>query len=596
VRGRIAGGWPEGSEKRRNPRREDGSSGLLPTGEDGTPQRQGVQSDGPAYPGAARSRHGSVPLALSALLVSAALSTLLAPASALGASPAGEQQLRVVVVPLLGVGDLGDLADRGAVGLLVPGAGPTVSERSALASLSRGAVRNSLRGGLPAGDALIAVEHAGEIPREGPAIVLALPRGGEQPNDRRYGIAVIAPGYRGLLTSDSTRITGLVSVADVAATALGAEGALGSRPVADPAGALERLDRRIRDNGDARLAAALVAAAGLLASALLGRGRAAVLAFGTVLVANLVLGALAVSAPWATGLGMALAVAAAPALAHALRSPLAAGGALAAVLAGYLAALAADPSLVALSPLGPTQNSRFYGLSNLLSALLLVPALVAAASLGRALGRPAAGLVASLALALAGISRFGADGGGAITLAVAFATLAMLSADRRRAGLAAGVATASAVAVLLALDAATGGSSHVTRAAGGGSGGVADALGERAVLSWERATDRPWAGALVAAGTLLLVVMAARLLRSGLPRTVLGLPLAAASATAASLIVNDSPLEVIAAGLLAFLALRALVLEAAAGSPAGGYGTSASTRAAKASISAEPTSAPSSSR
>jgi hypothetical protein len=495
-------------------------------------------------------------------------------------------------VPRLDLGDLQEVADRGAVGLLVPGAGPTVSGRSALASLSRGAVRNSLRGGLPTGDALIAVEHANAVPRDGPAIVLALPRGGEQPNDRRYGIAVVAPGYEGLLTSSSTRIAGLVSVADVAAAALGGEGALGSRPAGDPVAALERLDRRIRDNGAARLAAALTAGAGVLLLAFLGKGRAAVLAFGTVLAANLALGALAVSEAWAAGLGTALAVAAAVPLAHLLRSPLALGSALAALIAGYLVAMAADPALVALSPLGPTQNSRFFGLSNLLSALLLLPALVATASLGRALGRPAALLVAALALAVTGVSRLGADGGGTVTLAVGFATLALIASERGRAGLAAAVAAAAAVVALLAVDAGTGGSSHVTRAAGTGSGGVAAALGERAALSWARATDRPWVAALVAGGAVLLALLAARLVRSGLPRAALALPLAFAAATAVSLAVNDSPLEVIAVGLLGFLALRAEAVEEAAGR----YETSASTRDAKASISSEPTRAPSSSR
>jgi hypothetical protein len=524
----------------------------------------------------------------------ALLAALAGPAAA--ASLSDEQRFRVVVIPGLDLGELGALTDRAAVGLLVPGAGPTVSERSALASLARGEARNSLRGGLPAGDSVIAVERADAIPRDGRAIVLALPQGGDQPNDRRYAVAVIAPGYEGLLRSSSTRIAGLVSVADVAATALGREGALGSQPARDPVGALERLDRRIRDNGPARIAASLVIWAGVLILAFVGRGRAAVLAFGTALAANLVLGSLEISEPWAAGFGAALAVAAAVPLARVLRSPLAFGGALAAVLAGYVVVLGADPLLVALSPLGPTQNSRFFGLSNLLSALLVVPALVAAATLRKALGWPAAVLVAALALVLAGVSRFGADGGGTITLAVAFATLALVSSERTRAGLAAGFAAVAAVVALLALDAGTGGSSHVTRAAGGGSESVAAALGERAALSWARATDRLWVAALVAAGVLVLVLLVVSLLRSGLPRAALALPLAAAAATAVSLVVNDSPLEVMAAGLASVLALRALAVEAAPASPAAGYGTSAPTRPAKASIAPWPTRAPSSSR
>src|SRR5687768_3671262 len=65
----------------------------------------------------------------------------------------GEAQattFRVVVVPEY---ELGGIV--GAVGLLVPGAGPETSEAMARAALVRGEVRNSLRGGLPEGPPLI---------------------------------------------------------------------------------------------------------------------------------------------------------------------------------------------------------------------------------------------------------------------------------------------------------------------------------------------------------------------------------------------------------------------------------------------------------
>ena len=54
-----------------------------------------------------------------------------------------------VVVPGLELSDLAPLHGRAAIGLLVPGAGPRVSEASARAALTRGEVRNSLRGGFP---------------------------------------------------------------------------------------------------------------------------------------------------------------------------------------------------------------------------------------------------------------------------------------------------------------------------------------------------------------------------------------------------------------------------------------------------------------
>ena len=67
---------------------------------------------------------------------------------------------------------------------------------------------------------LIHVTQATEIPAHGPAIVIGLPPATSAPNDRRYPIAVIGRGYHGLLHSSLTRVPGVVSIADVARTAL----------------------------------------------------------------------------------------------------------------------------------------------------------------------------------------------------------------------------------------------------------------------------------------------------------------------------------------------------------------------------------------
>ena len=179
---------------------------------------------------------------------------------------ASAQERRVVVVPGLEPGDLAALKDRGAVGLLVPDAGPRTSGARARAALERGAVRNSVLGGLPEGEARLDVETAGAVP-SGPAIVLGLPTGGEQPNKRRYPIAVLGEGYRGVLTSDSTRIPGLVSIVDVAPTALGEDGALGSSADDDPLGTLEDLDERIEANRDAKTVVLLLSLALIVAVA-----------------------------------------------------------------------------------------------------------------------------------------------------------------------------------------------------------------------------------------------------------------------------------------------------------------------------------------
>ncbi|HET8740980.1 MAG TPA: hypothetical protein VFM41_00030, partial [Gaiella sp.] len=100
-------------------------------------------------------------------------------------------------------------AGSGAIGLAVPGAGPTVTRESALHTLLTGQVQSSLLGGVAAGTPLI---ELGKGPP--PATLVVLPPPGRSENDR-YPIAV-TPGPRGVLTSDSTRIDGLVSLADVA--------------------------------------------------------------------------------------------------------------------------------------------------------------------------------------------------------------------------------------------------------------------------------------------------------------------------------------------------------------------------------------------
>jgi hypothetical protein len=485
--------------------------------------------------------------ALAILGLLAALFASFAPASA------AAQAFRVVVVPGLEVGDLHALEDRGAVGLLVPGAGPETSARSAQAALERGAVRNSLRGGLPPGPTLITVE-TGRVPRTGPAIVLALPRGGDQPNDRRYPVAVLAPGYRGLLTSDSTRIPGLVSVADVAPTALGRADELGSNPDTRPTDELERLDERIDDNNDARKTLTRLVAALILMLALVAP-RAAVLGVALVLVGNLVLGAVAVDSQALLIVAVGLSVLAGAALARVVRSPAAVGAVLAGTLAAYLAAFLADERWVALSPLGPTQNARFYGLSNLLATLLLVPALAGGALLARqrlALLAP----VAMLAFVVVAGNRFGADGGGAIVLAVGFAVLtaSLAGLGRRALALAVGGALVLAVAAI-GLEAALGASSHITRALEGGPGGLAADLRDRLSLSFAHATAHWQNTTIVVVGVAALALLGARLLRSPLPLAERALPLAFLAAIATSLVVNDSPVEVAMTGLACYVAV-----------------------------------------
>src|SRR4029453_16364121 len=102
------------------------------------------------------------------------------------------------------------------------------------------------------------------------------------------------------------------------------------------------------------------------------------------------------------------------------------GLACAAILAAYLVSMGLDAETVALSPFGPSQSGRFYGINNLLETMLLVPSLLGAALLGRA-----GVAVGALAFVTIGGARFGADGGGIVVLAVAYLVLVLRLRDRR---------------------------------------------------------------------------------------------------------------------------------------------------------------------
>jgi hypothetical protein len=424
----------------------------------------------------------------------------------------------------------------GVFGLVVPDAGPTTSEARARASLLRGEVRNSLHGDPPSGPARL------RRCRGFRQAIVGIPAGGEQPNDRRYVVHYPLDHPGGLFASESTRIPGLISIADVAH-----DDRITISRRDDPVGYLRDLDERIRDNGRARLPGGIIATLIIAALAFL-LPRAAVLAFATLAATNLLLGAAGISEPWLVVALLAAGTLAAVPLALVLRSSLAVGLALAAVVAAYFVALGVEGIWISLSPLGPSQNGRFYGLSNLLETILLVPALAAAALLARRWGWPAFAAVALLALVTVAGSRFGADGGGAIVLAAGYAVLAVLLLGGGRRAVVASAAIAAAAVALVAVDALAGPATHVGETVRGGPGELAADLGNRVVLSWRRATDSAVVAAVVVASILALAVLVARGPRRPLP-------LAVAAAIAVSLVVNDSPREVALGGLVAYLAV-----------------------------------------
>jgi mono/diheme cytochrome c family protein len=410
--------------------------------------------------------------------------------------------------------DPADYADEAAVGLLVPGAGPTVTREAALAALLRGKLEHGLLGGIASGENRIELGGPG-----GPEILVSLPPPGRSDNDVRYPIALV--GQRGLLTSDSTRIDGLVSVTDVATGRL--------RLVADdePAEALERLDDRIERNSRWRLPLTIALAALLIGLAFLRPGLA-IRALLVALAANLWL------SPWLALLtGIAV-----------LALPL--GWACAAILAAYLLALGLDAETVALSPLGPSQSGRFYGVNNLLETLLLAPALIGAALLGRA-----GVLVAALAFLTIGGNRFGADGGGIVVLAAAYLVLWLRLRGEPLTWRLGGLVFAGAVGlalVLVGLDAATGGSSHVTDAVGDGPVALAGDIADRIELSIRRTAASFGATVVVLGSLAILAAVAFRARRSPVLDAFL-------VAIAVSLLVNDTPGDVLGAGAAIALAL-----------------------------------------
>lgn len=399
-------------------------------------------------------------------------------------------------------------AETGAIGLAVPGAGPTVTREAALRTLLTGKVASSLIGGPKHGRPLVTL---GQGPP--PDTLVVLPPRGKSEN-ARYPIAV-APGPRGVLTSDSTRIDGLVSLADVA------HGDLEVVTVDDPVATLERLEDRIERNDRIRLPLTVLVG-GIAYIVALFAPRFAPRVLLVALAANL----------WLAGWWLVALVALA-----ALALPL--GVACAAVLAAYLVVLGLDPGAVALSPFGPSQAGRFYGVSNLLETMLLVPALIGAARLGRA-----GAAVAALALVTVAGSRFGADGGGLIVLLAAYGTL-LLRTTHARLGAARLVAVAAAAValglVLVAVDAALGGSSHVTHAVGGGPGELLGDLGDRLEISARRTFESFGPAFAALASLAVLLFVASRRPRGPLTDAMLvGLLV--------SLLVNDTPGDVLGIG------------------------------------------------
>jgi len=474
-------------------------------------------------------------------------------AAALGAlALAGGAHAATVEVVVVPASTVESRAGDGAVALMPPSDSGSVSRAGAIAALVRGKTRKSLLGGHVTGKRLI---ELGRKPGADVSILVSLPPTGKHANDRRYPVAIVGGRYRGLLTSPSTRLAGLVSIADIAPTAVslsrGEKPRLGS--TAGTLGDLETLDMRLRHQQSARNWSVAILTFAALALSLLGLAlssarltRAGLLGAPLAFTFAVVLSGFDVTRPAILLPTLAVLTVGVSIAGGALLSDQSLAWAFVGLIAAYLVVLAAKPTWAALAAIGPnpSEGGRFYGSSNLTTSILLTIALFTAGALGRRSVIP----VALLSIVTVGWSRAGADGGGIVVLVAAFAALWILLSNGRLTARALALAGALAVGVglaLVGLDAATGGSSHVTRKVGDGPIPLLDELGDRLHISIDRLTTS-WHAALVFA----IAIVALFVLFTRPPRFAVGDALMVGIAV--SLLINDTPQHVAAAGAVSY--------------------------------------------
>ena len=458
-------------------------------------------------------------------------------------------QAGVVVVDRISDATWATLARRGAVGLLRAGYGPTTNRRRALAELVRGTEVNARLGGVPSGRPLLNTNKASVYPNCRSCIVVQLPpRGAPTANNRLYRIAVIGQGFHGLLTSPTTHIPGLVSIVDIAPTALGhTSSTLSWTPSQHAIGQLNKLGQAIHANNRLKFPVLFILAGVMLALALLGL-RAAVTAVPAALLVNLVLGVGEVSNEVllcaAVSAGTALV---ALALARLCRSESALLALYGGVVALYAFVMVRRPEWQAVNPFGPTQNSRFWGIGNQVETLLLAPLLA-----GALLARRRFGIVGFVVFGVFGLvvmtdNRLGADGGGAIALGIALAVLGTRLFRLGAKGFV-GLLGSAAIAVLwiVSRGLAERGPNHLRSAFADHGAGLISSLQSRVPLSY-----LPALHAWQIVVPLLFVLAAAFGLawRAARQRSTRDVLLAFGVAIVTSLLVNDSAAYELAGGI-----------------------------------------------
>jgi hypothetical protein len=456
----------------------------------------------------------------------------------------GSAEARIVTVLVLEGEQPPAVRAGGAVGLYVAGRGLYVSREEALADLGVEARPEPL--------------PCGPLQRCPIEIFVSVPPLGAQRNTRRFEITIRGGGYRGLLVSDSTRIPGLIAIDDVAETVRaleeGRDPPISSREQPNPRAELVELDERLSDARRAQPPATVALAVvliGLVAVSLLARSaavaRAALLFPLFAILFAIAVAALELTGPVATTSAVLLALPVALVTAR-LR-----GDAFGLVVAGAIAVLgivlATSPETNALAAIGPHpwNGGRFYGITNQVETLLLGAALAAGAALAdlRVLS------LAALCVVVVGASSIGADGGGIVVLAVAFAVLWVRLGHRHPAWLALAVGLGAGA---VALDAFVGGSGHVIDSVRGGPGELWEAFERRIRLSWSIATSSVFQAAVFVAGIGLLAWFGTQRPRAVAVDAFL-------AGIAVSLLANDSPTKVAGFGAVMCGALRAWSVE-----------------------------------
>lgn len=208
---------------------------------------------------------------------------------------------------------------------------------------------------------------------------------------------------------------------------------------------------------------------------------------------------------------------------------------------------------MAITPLGPTQNSRFWGIGNQLETLLLAPLIA-----GSALAARHHGVVGFAAFAIFGLvlitgNRLGSDGGGAAVFGVALAITGARTLGLGRRGVVTLLLANATVALgVISLNLRLPGPDHLRSVFSNGLGGVVSVFVNRVPLAYAPALHNQLPVLVPLGAFFVLVFVLSIRTSSGRTRD---LVIAAVCAIVTSLLLNDSAVYVLAGGAAVLAAL-----------------------------------------